>query len=69
MKASIPGLDDIVVAVPQASTRRLDLKMEGGFVIPADSSSAGTRAADLAVRRDRKRTASKTPAGHREGAS
>ncbi len=43
MKSAVPGLVDIIVAVPQPQNRRLDLKMEGGWTVPADQSSAGTK--------------------------
>ena len=43
IKQHVPGVQDINIATPAASTRRLDLVLDGGFTIPADQSSAGVR--------------------------
>ena len=39
----VPGLCEINPGHPDAATRRLDLKVEGGLVIPAEKASAGVR--------------------------
>lgn len=43
IKSLIPGLEDIDVATPDPSTRRLDLVIENGLTIPASSASVGVR--------------------------
>src|SRR5262249_55249839 len=39
----VPGLESVVVATPDPATRRLDLVIENGLMIPADTASAGVR--------------------------
>lgn len=43
LRAHIPGLQDLLVGVPDPRTRRIDIEMEGGWQTPADNASAGTR--------------------------
>ncbi len=43
MKEMIPGLEDIKIATPHPSIRRLDLVIENGLTIQADQASAGVR--------------------------
>lgn len=39
----IPGLQSLSISTPTPQTRRLDLVMEGGWEMPADSASSGVR--------------------------
>jgi len=43
MCSLVPGLEKIDVRTPEASTRSLDLVIEGGFEIPAGQASVGLR--------------------------
>jgi predicted ATPase len=43
LKRLIPGFENIDIRMPQVETRRIDLVIENGFNIPADSASAGIR--------------------------
>ena len=43
VRGLVPGLEEIAIATPNPSDRRLDLVIEKGLGIPADSSSAGVR--------------------------
>lgn len=42
-KSAIPGLEDVEIATPEAASRRLDLRLEDGLVLPADQASTGAR--------------------------
>lgn len=43
MRGAIPGLQDLQIEVPQPDSRSIVLRMEGGWEVPADTLSAGTR--------------------------
>lgn len=43
LKTRIPGLVDIEIATPDASSRRLDFLLDAGFRLPADQASTGAR--------------------------
>jgi predicted ATPase len=42
-KTHVPGLQDIAIATPNPSQRRLDLVLEKGFRLPAQEASSGVR--------------------------
>jgi predicted ATPase len=42
-RSRIPGLDDLAIATPSSSTRRIDLVVEGGLTVTAERASAGVR--------------------------
>jgi AAA domain, putative AbiEii toxin, Type IV TA system/AAA ATPase domain len=39
----IPGVEEILIATPQPMTRRIDLKIDNGLILPAASASTGVR--------------------------
>ncbi|MBI5494280.1 MAG: AAA family ATPase [Deltaproteobacteria bacterium] len=44
LKAQVPGVQDVQIATPDPSTRRVDLVIENGQRMPADQASTGVRA-------------------------
>lgn len=43
VRERVPGVVDIQISTPNATTRQLDLEIEGGFVVTGDQASAGVR--------------------------
>lgn len=43
VQASLPGVQEVLIATPTSSQRRVDLRIEGDFTVPADEASGGVR--------------------------